>query len=254
MLFAIAWTFLQTFLITFTLVYSACRLKCIGQYFPTLFLRFVAWYSDRLSKNKNPALAKMAQDQFRTMPDVLAEVDGPVLELGAGSGANLPYFPPGTKLITVDLNQHCHQYLKANLQKNAHVSLRELLLSNAEDMSSVVPDESVSCVVSSGHLCCVDQQKCLQEIHRVLKPGGRFYFKEPILEEPETFTNWFQRTFDVYWAALSGNYHLANRTNEVIAQCPLFENLQASIIHRDLPAWMFFCQRTYVGYADKPKR
>lgn len=253
-MFVLAWSFLKGVLLTATLAYLACRFTFIGCYVPTLLLRFLAWHTDRLAKNrtKNPTLVKLAQDLFRSMPDVLANVPGPILELGAGSGANLGYFPPRTELITVDLNEHFHPYLKANLVKHNHVKLREMMLASAEDLSSVVPDESVSCVVSSLLLCCVDQQKCLREIYRVLKPGGRFFFKEHIIERPGTFTNWFQRTFEVYWAALRGNCHLSKQTDQTIARFPSFVNLQASIVQRDLPAWAFFCRRSYVGYVDKP--
>ena len=48
------------------------------------------------------------------MEQVIGDVGGNVLEIGAGSGANLVYYPQNTSLVTLDLNEHFRSYLEGN--------------------------------------------------------------------------------------------------------------------------------------------
>ena len=72
---------------------------------------------------------ELNEDLFSTMGEVIARVGGPVLEIGAGSGAHLGLYPPGTHLLmTIDLNEHFHPYLKNNLEAHPHVTLDNYLI------------------------------------------------------------------------------------------------------------------------------
>eukprot|EP00058_Branchiostoma_floridae_P026123 XP_002611613.1 hypothetical protein BRAFLDRAFT_63738 [Branchiostoma floridae] len=79
------------------------------------YKRGFAWACARSTESNNKKLQELKQDMFTG----LKEQDGgstslQVLEIGAGSGANFKYFPPGTSVIAVDPNPHFDQYLKEN--------------------------------------------------------------------------------------------------------------------------------------------
>jgi SAM-dependent methyltransferase len=100
-----------------------------------------------------------------------------VLEIGPGTGANLRYYQPGTRLIAVEPNRHMHGALeKAAARYGIELDLR---YESADAIG--LPDTSVDVVVSTLVLCTVpDPQATVGEVHRVLKPGGRFIFLEHV--------------------------------------------------------------------------
>jgi len=237
----------------FVVLYFIFTLKPVRTLATTVFSKFLAWDTARLAKQKrtNPQLMKLNKELFSTMEEVIDNIGGPVLEIGAGSGAHLAFYPANTKLITIDLNEHFHPYLKTNLEENKHVTLDKYLLGNVNNMEGIVADNSCACVVSSLVLCCSDQGKAIPEIHRVLKPGGRFYFIEHVIEEPGTWTRWFQRKFSKTWESMRGNCCLTQTTDRNIQNFVGFVNLTAEIVYRSLAPQYFFAHRTYIGFADK---
>jgi len=249
-------TSISSFLVlTPLLLWVAFKFAPVRTLAKVLLAKFIAWDTTRQAKlkGKKKQLIEMSKTLFSSMEQVIADVGGNVLEIGAGSGANLVYYPQNTSLVTLDLNEHFRSYLEGNLAVHKHVTLESYVVGNAEDMKDLIDDESCSCVVSSLTLCCADQLKVLNEVQRVLKPGGRFYFIEHIIEEPGTWTRWFQLHFKTTWQSMRGNCTLTCDTNKVIENFKGLHNLNAYILYRDLAPQYFFCHKTYVGYADKRK-
>ena len=115
---------------------------------------------------------------FDDLEKHLKIVNGDVLEIGIGSGANFDYYPDGTSLIAVDPNPHVEQLLKANLEEvGGRVHLKKFVAASCEDMSSKgqvgVEDNSVAAVVCTKLLCSLTEDqvtKTIQEVKRVLLP------------------------------------------------------------------------------------
>ncbi|XP_042871280.1 methyltransferase-like protein 7A [Penaeus japonicus] len=105
-----------------------------------------------------------------------------ILEIGAGTGSNFAYYPPDTHLVVVDPNPNFAKYFQANKDKFDHIRCERVITSTGERMD-MVPDNSVDVVVMTQVLCTIgDPCKILQQIIRVLVPGGKFYFFEHIRE------------------------------------------------------------------------
>lgn len=123
--------------------------------------------------------------------DVLADVSGEVLEIGFGTGLNLAYYPDRvTKVTTVDANPGMNSLAQKRIRESA-IEIDNRVL-NSEQLP--FSDNSFDSVVCTWTLCSIKNVKqALKEIHRVLKPGGKFFFVEHGLSEDPKVQVWQNR-------------------------------------------------------------
>lgn len=133
--------------------------------------RFNAWFFETFDGMLNHSLRPHKRNAFADMDSDV------VLELGAGTGANLHLLAPGTRLYAVEPSRRMHRRL-ARRARDVGVELT-ILPTVAEAIP--LPDASVDDVVCSLVLCTVsDPDAALAEVRRVLRPGGRFRFVEHV--------------------------------------------------------------------------
>jgi ubiquinone/menaquinone biosynthesis C-methylase UbiE len=108
--------------------------------------------------------------------ELLAEVRGRVLEIGFGSGLNLPFYPAGVQeVVAADVNPGMWR-LAVERARAAPFPVR-LHLARAESLPFA--SGAFDAVVSTWTLCSVGPaERALAEVRRVLTPDGRFYFFE----------------------------------------------------------------------------
>jgi SAM-dependent methyltransferase len=127
----------------------------------------------------NRQMAKVEKAGLRARRQrLLSQASGAVLEIGAGTGANLDHYGPG--VVSLTLTEPERPMLR-RLQQRAHRDspAPTVLRAPAEDLP--FDDQSFDVVVSTLVLCGVsDQPRALREIHRVLRPGGRLLFIEHV--------------------------------------------------------------------------
>jgi SAM-dependent methyltransferase len=105
-----------------------------------------------------------------------------LLELGSGAGEGAVYFAlQGADAIATDLSPGMLTVVEAVAARH-NTSVTTMVLS-ADDLS-VIPSESIDIVYAANLLHHVDIARCLDEIRRVLKPGGRAAFWDPIAYNP----------------------------------------------------------------------
>jgi len=119
-----------------------------------------------------------------------------VVEIGSGTGENMRYLRKGTHLIAIEPNVHMHASLKKTADKyGINLEIRSLI-GEAIDLD----DESCEFVMSTLVLCTVcDLQACLQQIKRILKPGGKFVFIEHVKAKERTFLSLIQNLLHRPW-------------------------------------------------------
>ncbi len=122
---------------------------------------------------------------------LLAGVAGRVLEIGGGTGANLPFYGSAVEdLVVTEPEEPMAQRLERKLG-SCKVPVR-VVRAPAEALP--FPDESFDVVVSTLVLCTVgDASRALAEIRRVLKPGGRLVFLEHVRSDGARLARWQDR-------------------------------------------------------------
>jgi ubiquinone/menaquinone biosynthesis C-methylase UbiE len=122
---------------------------------------------------------------------LLAKASGKVLEIGGGTGANLPFYGSGVESLTItEPSEPMARRLEQRL--NEHDVPADVVRAPAEQL----PFESGSfdVAVSTLVLCTVgDQERALGELRRVLKPGGRLLFVEHVRSDAPRLARWQER-------------------------------------------------------------
>lgn len=97
--------------------------------------------------------------------------NGRVLDVGVGTGLELPMFTPGTRLVGVDLSEPMLKRARERVTKERLGNVEGLIKMDA--MNLAFPDASFDCAVAPYVLTVVpDPQATLDELARVTKPGG----------------------------------------------------------------------------------
>ena len=129
-----------------------------------------------------------SHEQYKDKKIILFKnISGSILELGPGTGINFQYFRRDIQWTGIEPNEMMHPYIKRKAEEFG--IKHQLLTDSAEQLSA--RDESYDYVISTIVLCSVnDVQKTLEEIKRVLKPGGKFIFLEHQADKKWT-SRWF---------------------------------------------------------------
>ena len=155
---------------------------------------------------------------------LLQSVRGHVLEIGFGTGLNLPYYGFGvTALTAVDPNRGMAAIATPRIQSSS----LDITLQTASAEALPMASESFDAVVCTWTLCSIRHiDKALSEVHRVLKPGGKFFFIEHGLS-PEPGVSTWQRRITPLQRRVADGCHLdrpmANLVKAVFDQVELEE-------------------------------
>merc|ERR1712156_79905 len=117
-----------------------------------------------------------------------------VLEIGAGPGANFKYYNRDMAIQIVEPNQCFEAVFNSNKAKYPKLDIGDMKVGYCEDLP--IEDSSIDAVVITLVLCSVqDQAKCFREINRVLKPGGKFFYMEHIVDDTDVNIRIAQQCF-----------------------------------------------------------
>ncbi|MBT5877306.1 MAG: class I SAM-dependent methyltransferase [Candidatus Latescibacteria bacterium] len=149
--------------------------------------------------------------------ELLQSAAGTVLEIGSGTGVNLPHYSDNVqRLILVEPDKHMRHRLTARAKEpgNEHVEIASF---GAESID--IEDETIDCVVSTLVLCSVsDQAASLSEIHRLLKPGGTLLLIEHVFAQQNPSVARWQKLLSPLWRVMCCNCHLNRNTRQAVHQ------------------------------------
>jgi ubiquinone/menaquinone biosynthesis C-methylase UbiE len=149
----------------------------------------------------------------------LAPARGRVLEIGGGTGANLPHYPDAVDELVVTEPDDA---MRARAERRLARTGRHATLVDAPAESLPFPDASFDAVVGTSVLCTVpDQAAALREVRRVLRPGGALLFVEHVRSPDPAAARWQDR-LERPWGIVTGGCH-PNRDTRAALEAAGFE-------------------------------
>jgi ubiquinone/menaquinone biosynthesis C-methylase UbiE len=175
---------------------------------------------------------------------ILAQASGNVLEVGAGTGLNLPHYPDTVSMLTAT---EPDASMLRRLQRVASRAAKQVSVLRAAAEDLPFEDATFDTVVATLVLCGVDDQpRAVREIRRVLKPGGRLLFVEHVRSDD---------------AALARRQDRMNWLNRIVVGCdcnrPTLRTIEqgrltiGDLVRGDLPKSPSFVRPMIVGSATR---
>jgi ubiquinone/menaquinone biosynthesis C-methylase UbiE len=164
-----------------------------------------------------PYLLHLVMRQKQLLPfrrRVIGAAEGRVLEIGIGSGLNLPLYGSNARFV-IGL-EPSPELLRMALKRAGNPSVAvELLEASAEMMP--LDDGSVDTVVTTWTLCTIPHApRALFEMRRVLKPDGALLFVEHGRAPEPNVVRWQDR-LDPLWSRVAGGCHLNRKIDDLIS-------------------------------------
>ena len=145
---------------------------------------------------------------------IIPFASGNVLEIGIGSGLNIPLYDRDLvkKIVGVDLSAAMHSLAKERINESP-VSI-EFISADAAEIP--LQDQSIDTIVCTYTLCSVSNpQQVLKEVKRLLKPGGKFLFSEHGNAPDESVVK-FQHKLEPIWKFLADGCHLTRSIPDLL--------------------------------------
>ncbi len=158
-----------------------------------------------------PIANKAGGDAHRK--ELLSGLSGRVIELGAGTGLNFPFYPP---TVTEVLAIEPEPFMRKKAIDSARVASVDVKVVDGVDSNLPAENCEYDAAVVSLVLCSVsDPGIALKEIRRVLRVGGELRFYEHIVAEEPRLAR-LQRRVDILWPYLGGGCHTSRDTVSAI--------------------------------------
>jgi ubiquinone/menaquinone biosynthesis C-methylase UbiE len=156
--------------------------------------------------------------------ELLSQAGGEILEIGFGTGLNLPHYPEQIRKITVvDPNPGMYRQARKRIEQSGIDVDRRLI--SGEQLP--FDPNRFDCVVSTFTLCSIeDVWRAVGEIYRVLKLGGKFLFLEHGLSPDLNIRKW-QHRLNWLQRHLADNCHLNRNIRELVSSRP-FSSIEVS--------------------------
>lgn len=146
--------------------------------------------------------------------DLLGQLAGEIVEVGAGTGADFPYYGAGAHVIAIEPDRS----MAGRARRRARSAAARIEVRIADDtfLAGIAP-HSVDAVVFPLSLCTIDApSRALEQARRVLKGSGQLVVLEHVRSEGRVGR--FQDAVAPLWKGAAGGCRLNRRTRDAIAE------------------------------------
>jgi ubiquinone/menaquinone biosynthesis C-methylase UbiE len=160
-------------------------------------------------------LAMRNKETTRLRASWIPRARGQVLEIGIGSGLNLPFYPPDVERVYgVDSSIELQRMARRKPLSQVPIEF----LSQSAEQPLPLAESTIDTIVVTWTLCSIpDASKALQQMKRVLKPSGRLIFLEHGRAPDRGVVAWQDRLTPC-WMRIAGGCHLNRKIDEMITE------------------------------------
>jgi len=164
------------------------------------------------------------------------------LEIGGGTGANLPFYLSNVDLTVAEPNPYMVKRLR---RKSDKLGRKTIIVPDIGEKLSF-PDASFDCVVSTLVLCMVkDPHQVICEARRMLRPGGAFFFYEHVVSKNPGMHKWQNRLNPIWKFFTTG----CNLNRDIASDIESAGFRQVEITYFNLSVWLPITIPNIVGVA-----
>ena len=181
------------------------------------------------------------KETTRIRADVIPRARGVVLEVGIGSGLNLPFYSASvSRVYGVDPSLELQQMAR---KRSATAPVGVAFLAQTAEERLPLDDHSIDTIVMTWTLCSIpDASKALQQVKRVLKPTGQLIFVEHGLAPDVGVKSW-QKRINPIWKRIAGGCNLNRKIDDLIGAAD-FEIIELTTTYLSRPRPLTY---TYQG-------
>jgi len=179
-----------------------------------------SFYEDRIFPViLDVALRKLAPDRQR----VVNNLRGKVLEIGVGTGANLPHYHPDVEVVGIEpgaamLSKAQQRADRLTKERSTKAPVPKVTLQQASAEALPFADQSFDQVLMFLVLCTIpDSRRAVAEAVRVLKPGGEMHFFEHV-RSPDAGVALWQDRINPLWRKFACGCHLNRLTHGLLKE------------------------------------
>ena len=169
----------------------------------------------------DPFTSALEKEIYQYRKEILADVKGKVLEVGAGTGINFQFYHKDVQLIAIEPSPFMQKRAELKIQNGLQV---QFLINkvNDSDVESIIKEKSLDYIVSTLVLCSIDDPvKSLKKFYRWLKDDGKLIVLEHIHSE-KPINKKIQNAINPVWKKLADGCNL-NRDTDLIIKANGFE-------------------------------
>ena len=167
--------------------------------------------------------------------ELIGPLQGKILEVGAGTGVNFPYYSGEAEVLAIDPSEEMLAFAKRKLEREnlpARIEVQALGIGDASLDKQIAP-HSLDAIVSTLVLCTIpDPKAAFERFHQWLKPDGKLLALEHIHGE-KPLRRKVEHLFTPVWKALAEGCHL-NRDTDRYLQEAGFKPLSEKYFHLGL--------------------